>query len=347
MEGESPIQPALQPKISVIVPCYNEQGTIRLLLQALYDQTYPRAMIEIIIADGQSTDRTRKVIDEFHQTHPDSYLQIVDNPKRNIPSGLNRAIEAATGTYIVRLDAHSVPNNEYIDRCIQALQKGKGDNVGGVWEIQPSNQTWAARAIATAAAHPLGVGDAKYRYGSQAQSVDTVPFGAYHRSLIDRIGPYDEALLSNEDYEFNVRVRKAGGKVWLDPEIRSIYFARRSLKELARQYWRYGYWKAQMLRRYPDTLRWRQLAALLVLSLGGLGFLSFFFPPARWLLALEILVYSSALLLAGLQSSLLKKDPAMLPGVPLAIATMHLTWGTAFIWSALQIAIKLGRGKSG
>ncbi len=346
MEGESPIHPVPQPKISVIVPCYNEQGTIHLLLQALYDQTYPREMIEIIIADGQSTDRTREVIDEYHQTHPDLGLQIVDNPKRNIPSGLNRAIEAATGTYIVRLDAHSVPHNEYIDRCIQALQKGKGDNVGGIWEIKPSNQTWTARAIATAASHPLGVGDAKYRHGGLAQIVDTVPFGAYHRSLIDRIGPYDETLLSNEDYEFNVRVRKAGGIVWLDPAIRSIYFARRSLKELARQYWRYGYWKAQMLRRYPDTLRWRQLSALLVLSLGGLGVLSFFFPPARWLLALEILVYSSALLLAGIQSSLRKKDPGLLPGVPIAIATMHLTWGTAFLWSALQIAIKTGRGKS-
>ena len=302
-------------------------------------------MIEIIIADGQSTDQTREVIDEFNQSHPDLKILIVENPARHIPSGLNRALEAASGTYIVRLDAHSVPHMEYVQRSIQSLTEGKGDNVGGIWEIRPSRDTWIARAIAQAAAHPLGVGDAKYRYGGQAQQVDTVPFGAFHRSLIEKIGPYDETLLSNEDYEFNVRIRKAGGKVWLDPAIRTIYFARRSLNELARQYWRYGYWKAQMLRRYPDTIRWRQLAALLVLSLGGLGILSLIFPWARWLLGIEILVYSGALLSAGIQSSLQKKDIAHLAGVPLAIATMHLTWGTAFIWSLLALAATSGQKK--
>jgi GT2 family glycosyltransferase len=157
--------------------------------------------------------------------------------------------------------------------------------------------------------------------------------------LIEKIGPYDESLLSNEDYEFNVRIRKAGGKVWLDPAIKTIYFARRSIKELARQYWRYGYWKAQMLRRYPETIRWRQLAALLVLSLAGLGFLSLLFPWARWILGLEILVYSGALLAAGLQVGLQKRDLALSLGVPLAIATMHFTWGTAFLWSTLIILL--------
>ncbi len=294
--------------------------------------------MEIIIADGLSTDRTREVIAGFNQNHPDLKIMVVENPAKHIPSGLNRALEAATGTYIVRLDAHSVPHSEYVERSIQSLTEGRGDNVGGVWDIQPSSNTWIARAIAAAASHPLGVGDAKYRYGGPAQQVDTVPFGAFHRSLIEKIGPFDETLLSNEDYEFNVRIRKAGGKIWLDPAIRTIYYARRSLYELARQYWRYGYWKAQMLRRYPDTIRWRQLSALLVLSLGGLGILSLIFPWARWLLGIEILVYSGALLTAGLQSSLQNKDITLLPGVPLAIATMHLSWGTAFLWSILKLA---------
>ncbi len=256
------------PAVSVIVPCYNEQNTILLLLEAIYAQTYPRPQMEVVIADGLSKDQTRWQIADFQARHPDLTVQIVDNPNRTIPSGLNRAIQAAQGEMIVRLDAHSVPQPDYVARCVTALEQGFGNSVGGVWEIRPRGSGWQACAIALAAAHPFGVGDAHYRYTTTAQVVDTVPFGAFHRSLVERIGYFDEHLLTNEDYEFNVRLRQAGGKIWLDPAIRSIYFARANLVELARQYWRYGYWKARMLRRYPGTVRWRQaLPPLFVLSL--------------------------------------------------------------------------------
>ncbi len=325
--------PQPTPTVSVIVPCYNEENTIGLLLEALRDQTYPRDDMEVVIADGLSEDRTREEIASFQAANPSFQIKVVDNKARIIPAALNVALKASRGVYIIRLDAHAIPNPDYIERCVVALKAGKGANVGGVWEIKPSNDAWVARSIARAAAHPLGVGDARYRVGGQPQLVDTVPFGAFHRSLIEKIGPFDESLLSNEDYEFNVRLRLSGGQIWLDPAIRSIYFSRSTLGSLARQYWRYGYWKAQMLRRYPHTLRWRQLSALLVLSLAGLAVLSIFFPFARWLLAVEVLAYGGILLYAGLQVSLKDRDIRMLAGVPLAIATMHLTWGTAFLWS--------------
>jgi glycosyltransferase involved in cell wall biosynthesis len=321
------------PLVSIIVPCYNEETTIPLLLRALNRQTFPRQDLEVIIADGGSTDGTRQAISGFQEDHPDLSIAVVDNPHRIIPAGLNRALAAARGQYIVRLDAHSVPSRDYVDRCVRALREGHGDNVGGIWEIKPSGDGWQARSVAAAASHPLGVGDARYRTGGRAQLVDTVPFGAFHRDLIDRIGPYDETLQTNEDYELNVRLRQADGKVWMDPRIRSVYFARPDLASLARQYWRYGYWKAQMLRRYPNTLRWRQLSALLVLSLVGLAALSPFFLAARLLLILELGVYLGALLVAGLQTSLERNDMALLVGVPLAIATMHFSWGTAFLLS--------------
>ena len=139
-----------------------------------------------------------------------------------------------------------------------------------------------------------------YRHAKQAAEVDTVPFGSFRRTLIEQVGFFDESLLTNEDYEFNARVRKSGGKIWLDPSIRSIYFARSTLLELIRQYWRYGFWKWRMLRRYPDTLRWRQaLPPLFVLSLIGLAILSIFIPFARILLAGELLLYFSIMILAG------------------------------------------------
>ena len=328
-----PLEAAV-PLVSVIVPCYNEQATIHLLLDALYDQTYPRSMIEVIIADGHSTDRTRDRIEAFQSAHADLTVRIVENERRTIPAGLNRAIEAARGEYVIRLDAHSVPRPDYVACCVEALAAGRGDNVGGVWEIRPGGEGWQARGIAAAAAHPLGVGDALYRHTERAQAVDTVPFGSFRRDLIARVGPFDETLLTNEDYEFNTRIRQAGGRIWLDPAIRSTYFSRATLGALARQYWRYGYWKARMLRRYPSTLRWRQaLPPLFVFGLLLLALLAIWLPPARAVLALGVLLYALVLLLAGVHISRKKGDPGLLFGVPLAIATMHFSWGSAFLWS--------------
>ena len=326
----------MPPKVSVIVPCYNEQFTIRLLLEALRSQTFPRADMEVVVADGMSTDGTRDVIAVFQTEFSDLKVYLVDNMLRSIPSGLNRAIEASHGEIIVRLDAHSKPYPNYVQNCVDAHEAKRGDNIGGVWEIHPGAQTWIARSIAAAASHPLGVGDAMYRLAASASEVDTVPFGSYRRELVKKIGGYNESLLTNEDYEFNARIRKANGRVWLDPSIRSVYFARSTLLELIRQYWRYGFWKWRMLRRFPDTLRWRQaLPPLFVSSIIGLALLSIFVPWMRWAVLAELVLYVSVLLLAGLHAALKQRKLFLLPGLPLAISVMHLAWGSGFLWSML------------
>ena len=326
----------MPPRVSVIIPCYNEQATIRQLLEAIYQQTFPRTYMEVVIADGLSEDATRDEIAGFQTGHPDLDVRIVDNNLRSIPSAINCALLASRGEIIVRMDAHSRPYHDYVERCVSALNSGFGDNVGGVWEIKPGDSSWMAKSIAVAAAHPLGVGDAGYRIGAQASAVDTVPFGAFHRSLIDKIGLFDESLLTNEDYEFNARIRQSGGRVWLDPGIVTIYYARSTLRELARQYWRYGYWKFRMLRRHPDTLRWRQgLPPLFVASLIGLAILAWW-PVAGWLLMLEFTLYGTVLLLAGLIVALRQRKIYLLIGLPLSIATMHLAWGGGFLWSMIM-----------
>ncbi|MFT3893345.1 MAG: glycosyltransferase family 2 protein [Anaerolineales bacterium] len=328
-------------KVSVIVPCYNEQSTIRLLLAALYEQTFPRADMEVILADGMSTDGTRAEIASFKKDFPDLDVRVVDNSLRNIPSGVNRAIEAARGEILVRSDAHSKPYPDYVANCVKALEEGNGDNVGGIWEIHPGADTWIASSIAVAAAHPLGVGDAMYRHAKQAALVDTVPFGSFRRSLIEKIGLFDESLLTNEDYEFNARVRGSGGRIWLDPSIRSVYFARSTMLELIRQYWRYGFWKWKMLRRYPHTLRWRQaLPPLFVLSLLMLALLSVFIPFVQFILLSEILLYFSIMILAGLYTAIRQQKLYLIFGLPLAIPAMHITWGSGFLWSILQSSSK-------
>lgn len=323
-------------KVSVIVPCYNEQATIRQLLDAIYHQSYPKNEVEVVIADGLSSDHTRTVITEYQQEHPDLEIRVIDNPIRIIPAGLNRAIEASKGKYIIRMDAHSIPNFDYIQNCIQGLDENLGDIIGGIWKIQPGASTWVAKAIAIAASHPLGAGDARYRIGGIAQEVDTVPFGAFRREMINKIGMYDESLLTNEDYEFNARLRQFGGRVWLDPNISSIYYSRPTLIELAKQYWRYGYWKAQMLRKHPKTLRWRQfLPPLFVLVLLVLGILSIAWNLARWLLAFIVLLYTIVILSIGIQMSLKNSSALLAIGVPLATATIHFSWGTAFLWGLI------------
>lgn len=332
-----------QPFVSVIVPCYNEQATIRKLLEALRSQTYPLAQMEVVISDGLSTDGTRDVIAAFQRQQTDLKVRVVTNQAQTIPSGVNQAMRESGGEIIVRLDAHSMPIPEYIERCVRAHQAGKGDNVGGVWDIQPGADTWIAESISFAAAHPLGVGDAMYRLNAKPGAVDTVPFGSFRRSLVERIGGFDETLLANEDYEFNTRVRQAGGVVWLDPEIRSIYFSRSTLGKLAAQYWRYGFWKFKMLKRYPHTLRWRQaLPPVFVLILLALVVLSLSLSFARMLLLLQLLIYFSILGSASLRLALKTRKGFLLWGLPLAIATMHITWGAGFLWSGISNMFKNG-----
>jgi glycosyltransferase involved in cell wall biosynthesis len=325
------------PKVSIIVPCYNEQSTIRLLLDALREQTFLHAEMEVVISDGMSTDGTRDQISAFRKKYPDLDVRIVDNTLQTIPSAVNRAIEASRGEIIVRLDAHSKPYPDYVERCVSAHEQKRGDNIGGVWEIQPGADTWIAKSIAVAAAHPLGVGDALYRHAKHAAQVDTVPFGSFRRELIERIGYFDETLLTNEDYEFNTRIRNAGGRIWLDPSIRSVYFARSTLLELARQYWRYGFWKWRMLRRYVNTLRWRQaLPPLFVLSMIVLALMALVMPAAGLVLLGELAIYFLILFLVGWQMSLRRKKMYLIIGFPLAVSVMHISWGSGFLWSILR-----------
>ena len=328
------------PKVTVIIPCYNEEATIGDTLSAVYGQTFPRREMEVVVSDSMSTDRTRSVIEDFQRAHPDLAVRVVENAARIIPAALNRAIESARGEIVVRMDAHSKPYPDYVEHCVRALDEGRGANVGGVWEIQPGAPGWVAAGIAAAAAHPLGAGDAAYRLKPEAGAVDTVPFGAYRKALVEEIGAFDESLLANEDYEFNVRIRRAGKVVWLDPRIRSVYYARPNLGALATQYWRYGFWKARMLRRYPETLRWRQfLPPVFVASVIFLLVFSFWLP-ARILLAVELSAYLLILLAAGIQQSVQRGRAGIVFSFPLAVASIHFSWGTGLLYSLLT---SLGR----
>jgi succinoglycan biosynthesis protein ExoA len=329
------------PLVSVIIPCRNEEKTVSDLLEGLLQQTFPTDQTEILFSDGMSTDLTRQKITDFQLHHPECSIRILENSHQTIPAALNLAIANARGEYIVRLDAHSLPDPHYLEYCIRDLQAGKAENVGGVWQVKPGADTWIARSIAQAGSHPLGVGDARYRFATKADYVETVPFGAYNKELIDRIGGYDETLHANEDYEFNTRITKSGGKIWMNPEIQVDYFARSTFTALAKQYWNYGFWKAVMLQRYPETVRYRQaLPPLFVACLAGLLILSLIHPFFLHLLGIMILIYVGILAATSVRIAYQKRYLAFIIGIPIAVCIMHICWGSGFIWSRLKLALK-------
>lgn len=322
------------PKISVVIPCFNEEKTIEALLDAIRGQSVSLEELEVIIADGFSTDKTRQLISSYAALHPELNIQIVDNEKKVIPAGLNKAIRAAEGTIIVRVDAHTIPAWDYIERSVDALSAGLGDNVGGVIDIRPGKDTWIGQSIAIATAHPLGVGDAKYRTAKRAGEADTVAFGCYYKTTVEKVGYYNEKLYINEDYEFNTRLSALGMKIWVDPAIRTIYYSRASLWALAKQYFSYGFWKVRMLRKFPKTLRWRQaLPPLFVLGILMLLLLSIFWLPAMWILLGIVITYVLILAIGSLRSTIKQKELRLEIGIPLAIMTMHISWGSGFWWS--------------
>jgi glycosyltransferase involved in cell wall biosynthesis len=323
--------------VSVVIPCRNERAHVGALIDALRQQQAPPD--EIIVVDGGSTDGTREVLEARAQAPHRVGVRVLTRKDASIPEAVNAAVRDARGDVIVRLDAHSEPSAIYISRALDRLAEDRAGVVGGVWHVAPGASTATAAAIARAAAHPLGAGDAAYRIGrsrTEPVDVDTVPFGCFRRAVWESLGGLDESLLTNEDYEFNYRVRQAGLRVILDPAIHCTYFARPTLTALAAQYFRYGWWKVQMLRKHPDSLRWRQaVPAGFVASIVALAAVGAVWPVAWALLAAQLAVYAAVV--AGTAVRVCAKEGGWGRLVPMtgAFSTIHLAWGSGALVNTL------------
>jgi glycosyltransferase involved in cell wall biosynthesis len=256
-----------QPLVTVIVPCRNEGKWIGPCLQSILDNDYARDSLEVLVVDGMSNDETRQVVESFAAGHPG--LRLVNNERRITPAALNLGIAEAHGRIIVRMDAHVEYPIGYISALVNLLEQSGADNVGGVCETLPANDSVIARAVAFGMSHPLGVGNSHFRIGSSDDRwVDTVPFGCYRREVFDRIGMFDEELVRNQDDELNLRLIKHGGRILLSPKVVCKYFARDSLVKLWRMYYQYGYFKPLVVRKVGGVMTLRQLLPpLFVLSL--------------------------------------------------------------------------------
>lgn len=257
-EEFAPPKPSALPFISVILPVYNEERAISRVLYSLLDQDYPRHRMEILVVDGMSTDETRRKV---NAAAVDSRVRLLNNPRRIMAAGFNLGLKASRGDIIVMMGGHTEIARDYLKCSASLLQQGFADCVGG--PIHTVGETDAARAISLAMSCRFGVGGVAFRVGcEQRKYVDTVAYGAYTRSIIERTGMLDEEFVRNQDDEFNYRLRKLGGKILIAPELNSTYTSRSSMRSLWLQYFRYGYWKVRVLQKHPRQLQWRQFAPM-------------------------------------------------------------------------------------
>jgi glycosyltransferase involved in cell wall biosynthesis len=277
-----------------------------------------------------SDDGTRETVAQYAAAHP--RITLLDNPTRIVPTALNVGIRAATGDVIARMDAHVVYPPEYLSRLVAALEETGADNVGGCIVTLPADGTVVAQAIAIALGHPFGVGNSHFRIGARtARLVDTVPFGCYRRDVFTRIGMFDEELVRNQDDEFNHRLVRNGGRVLLLPDVVSYYYARRSIRQVARMYYQYGYFKPLAARKIGRVMTVRQLvpSAFLIGLVGG-GLLALAWPPAGVLWGLVVATYAATVLACAFSAARAHglRCAAALAGV---FPALHLSYGTGFL----------------
>ncbi len=320
------------PFVSLVLPVRNEAGYIRQTLESVFAQDYPAERLQVIVADGLSTDGTRGIVAEFQAAHPN--LALLDNPGRIVPTGLNAAIRQARGEIIIRVDGHTRIEPDYVTQCVRALQQTGADNAGGRMATKGVGKF--GEAVAAATSTPFGIGGGRFHYSEEEEWVDTVYLGAWPRRIFEHIGQFDEELVRDQDDEFNYRLRKHGGKILLCPKIRSEYTVRSTSSLLWRQYFQYGFWKVRVLQKHPLQMRPRQFAPpLFVFSLLAATFIGLFYPAAFGL----GLFIGGAYLLANLTASLItaaRRGVQYLGLLPLVYLVLHLSYGLGFLAGLLK-----------
>jgi succinoglycan biosynthesis protein ExoA len=328
------------PLVSIIVPVRDEEKNLPACLRSLFNQTFTDS--EILVVDGRSSDATRAVARELAATSRVP-VRIVDNPQRTIPHALNLAASAARGALLVRVDGHSTVPATYVEQVVQELQSGAWAGVGGR-KVAAGSSHWA-RAF-TIAFGSRAAGGALYHHGTERVETDHVPFGAYPRYVVTAVGGWDEGLLVNQDYEFDHRVRAAGGRILFLPELEISWRAREKPCDIAYQYARYGEGKVRVLLKHPDSLRLRQLASPLML--GGLVAGAATALRTRRLMPLApYAIYLIATAGAGASAGLRRKaEWRTLVRVPAVLLVMHHAWGYGFFRGVCR-ALRQPRGTPG
>lgn len=318
------------PTLTVVVPVLDELTHLPGLIASIEAQTF--VPDQVIVVDGMSTDGTREWVQEAKATRP--WLVMLDNPDRIVPVAMNRGILAAEGDLIARMDGHAAYAQDYLEQLVRALVvHPDADVVGGVYRMAGSG-AWGG-AIASVLRDRLALGGAPHRNGSTGQWVDHVGTGCYRRATLVRVHGFDPSLPVNEDFELDHRIRRTGGRIRLEPRAHFTSFSRATPRALARQMWRYGYYKARTLHMHPTSLKLRQTAPALLVA--GLLFLTATRPRSG---ATSLMAYLAVSAATGAAIARRSGESAACGAVTLPL--IHLSWGSG-LWVGL-VAHALPRG---
>jgi len=328
--------------VSIIIPCRNEEKFIAKCLDSIINNDYPKENLEVLVIDGMSEDKTRQIVQEYEHKYP--FIKLLDNPKKVTPIAFNIGIQHAEGEIIAIMCAHAIYEKDYISKCVKYLDEYKADNVGGTMITIPRENTFIGRAIVSALSHRFGVGGSVFRTGSkEPRWVDTVFGGCYKREVFDRIGLFNENLVSTQDMEFNQRLKKAGGKILLHPEIVSNYYARSDFKSFCKHNFRNGIWAIYPL-KFVDHIpvSWRHFIPLVFVSgLIGSAVLSAFFHFFLWLLLFIAGSYTLANIYFSFKITTKEKDFRYLFVMPIIFASLHIVYGLGSLWGLLRVVFSL------
>ena len=329
------------PFVSIIMPIRNEADFIERAIRSILNNSYPAEKMEVLVMDGMSDDGTREIVHRLSEG--DSRVRMLDNPKRIVPAAMNIGLKAARGDLFIRIDGHAEIPPDFISKSIQCLREHPQAWVAG-GSIRTVADSYTGRAIAAAMRSPIGVGNARFRLGEYEGWVDTLAFGTHHKWIVDKIGYFDEELVRNQDDEFNLRIIRAGGKIWMSKAIQSTYFSRGSLCKLWRQYFQYGFWRIRTLQKHKRPASFRQLVPLLFVS----SVLFFALTGIAWhplwiLLAVEAALYVLGLVIGAIDVGC-KAGWRYAPAAPVIFAILHFAYGTGSLWGTARFCMLKGRG---
>jgi succinoglycan biosynthesis protein ExoA len=329
--AEREMSPFLRdPEITIIMPIRNERPTIEAALDTTLGQV-SQGGIEVMVVDGMSEDGTREILER--RAGVDSRMRVLDNPMRLTAYALNIGLAAARGAYWVRFDGHSVAAANYAERLVAHIRSGRCECAGGV--VRGLGDSPFGRAVAAAHDSLFGIGNSRHHYETKVSFIDHVTHGAYRLDISRQIGGFDEAMVRTQDFEFDVRYRRTGARIMIDPSVVVNRRVRETPGGLARQYLEYGYWKGIVTQRHPDSMHLRWLVPpALALTLAVQVALSWTRLGER-LLAATIASYAFVLLAGAI--TLGRRIGFRLVGhAALALATMHLAYGYGYLWSAIR-----------
>lgn len=319
------------PFVTIAVPCLDEAAHIEQCVRTIQAQTYPRGALEILVADGGSTDGTRAILARLAEGDP--RIRVIDNPRRIQAAGMNALIAVARGDVIVRMDVHCEYAADYVEACVRVLGESGADNVGGAQRAIA--KTPFQRALCAALTSPLGVGGARYRSAEAEGFVDTVFLGAFRRRVFETVGLYDPGAVTNEDAELNQRLLDRGGRIFLSRDIVVHYLPRDSFRALAKQYFRYGRGRARTLLKHRKLTSLRPaIPAMMVAGGAALVATSLVQPFTVPLFAL----YGAAVIVEAVRVGR-SEGARVVPVVAAIFPTLHLAHGTGFLLGLARYAL--------